>query len=111
LRIYWPLTPAEIPDVFDSIPISTADVQSKRTIVSFSVVFIAIQLGHSFGASHSFDHAGRGGIMDYYKAGKLRGVFQFQPVFRRLEICRMLIWNEVSHLFFECSDDSNTATA
>ena len=61
-------------------------------------ILFAHELGHSFGAHHSFeDGVGEtGGIMDYGD-GSLDGIFQFNTKYRKPEICK-----ELSNLFGYC---------
>ena len=52
---------------------------------------IAHELGHNFGAEHSFEDgpSRTGGIMDYGD-GKLNGVYQFNTKYRKSQVCGVI---------------------
>merc|ERR1719410_1106354 len=67
------------------------DQQGRGNVVEKTWDTFAHELGHNFGAGHSFEmgEGKTGGIMDYGD-GKLNGVYQFNTRFRKQEVCGRL---------------------
>jgi len=70
-------------------PVIASGLTSSGTRFTWTV--LAHEIGHNFGAEHSFELGqGRtGGIMDY-GPGTLGGVYQFNSVYRETQICQTI---------------------
>merc|ERR1712151_1113918 len=62
-----------------------------RLLNSMSWTTFAHELGHNFGADHSFEEGKKetGGIMDYGN-GRLNGEYQFNTKYRKGEMCKKM---------------------